>query len=57
VAGISSLGTPVIAALLAWPIFGERPPPVEGLGMILILCGLVVVARAAGRPPPRPLPV
>lgn len=57
VAGMSSLGTPVIAALLAWPIFGERPPPVEGLGMVLILCGLIVVARAAGRTPPRPLPV
>ncbi|CAM3502343.1 EamA family transporter [Bordetella sputigena] len=56
VAGMSSLGTPVIAALLAWPIFGERPAPVEGVGMVLILCGLIVVARAAGRSPPRPLP-
>jgi drug/metabolite transporter (DMT)-like permease len=56
VAGMSSLGTPVIAGLLAWPIFGERPPPIEGLGMVLILCGLVVVARAAGRSPRRPLP-
>ncbi|WP_256988190.1 DMT family transporter [Bordetella genomosp. 9] len=56
VAGMSSLGTPVIAALLAWPIFGEKPAPVEGVGMVLILCGLIVVARAAGRSPPRPIP-
>ncbi len=54
---MSSLGTPVIAALLAWPIFGERPPPVEGLGMALILCGLVG-SRAAGQDPAAPpLPV
>jgi drug/metabolite transporter (DMT)-like permease len=56
VAGVSSLGTPVIAALLAWMIFGERPAAIEGLGMILIMCGLVVVARAASQPQPRSLP-
>jgi drug/metabolite transporter (DMT)-like permease len=55
VAGLSSLGTPVIAALLAWLVFDERPAPVEGLGMILILCGLIVVARAASRPRPPPV--
>jgi drug/metabolite transporter (DMT)-like permease len=56
VAGLSSLGTPVIAALLAWLIFNERPTPIEGLGMIMILCGLVVVARAAGQSQPRSSP-
>jgi drug/metabolite transporter (DMT)-like permease len=50
VAGLSGLGTPVIAALLAWLFFDERPAPVEALGMVLILCGLIVVARAASRP-------
>jgi drug/metabolite transporter (DMT)-like permease len=57
VAGMSALGTPVTAALLAWLIFGERPGLVEGAGMILILCGLLVVARAAGRRRPRSSPV
>ncbi|WP_232462398.1 DMT family transporter [Bordetella genomosp. 9] len=50
VAGLSSLATPVIAALLAWLLFGERPGAVEAFGMILILCGLAIVARATGRP-------
>jgi drug/metabolite transporter (DMT)-like permease len=50
VAGISALGTPVVAAMLAWLFLNEHPTPIEGAGMALILCGLLVVARAASRP-------
>jgi drug/metabolite transporter (DMT)-like permease len=55
VAGISALGTPVVAALLAWLFLNENPTLAEGAGMALILCGLFVVARAANRPRPSPL--
>lgn len=52
IAGLSGLGVPVTAALLAWIILGERPSSLEGVGMVLILCGLFVVSRAAKRPRP-----
>jgi len=50
-AGLSSLGVPVVAVLLAWGLLGERPTGVELLAMALILAGLLVVSRAA-RPDP-----
>lgn len=52
IAGLSSLGVPVVAVLLAWAILGERPTLTEMAGMALILFGLWVVSRAA-RPAPR----
>ena len=63
-AGLSSLGIPMIGLLAGWLELGERPRPMEFAGMLLIGCALVLVsigtlrqarrqepARAA---PPRP---
>ena len=47
IAGLSSLGVPVVAMLLAWAILSERPSLVELGGMALILAGIFVVSRAA----------
>ncbi|WP_251863790.1 DMT family transporter [Achromobacter sp. Marseille-Q4962] len=46
IAGLSSLGVPVTAMLLAWAILSERPTLVELAGMGLILAGIWVVSRA-----------
>ncbi|OZI45427.1 EamA family transporter [Bordetella genomosp. 5] len=47
VAGLSSLGVPVVAMLLAWLILHEQPHGAELGGMALILTGILVVSRAA----------
>jgi len=49
IAGLSSLGVPIMATLLAWLVFAEQPNPVEIAGMALILGGLWVVSRAPRR--------
>jgi drug/metabolite transporter (DMT)-like permease len=49
IAGLSSLGVPIVAVLLAWIMLQERPTLIEGLGITLILAGLRVVSMA-----PRP---
>lgn len=49
IAGLSSLGVPIVAVLLAWVMLQERPTLIEGLGMALILAGLRVVSMV-----PRP---
>ena len=45
IAGLSSLGVPIMATLLAWVLLGERPALIELSGMALIMVGLVVVSR------------
>ena len=50
IAGLSSLGVPIVAMLLAWIILGEQPTLVEAAGMALILGGLWVVSRASRGP-------
>jgi len=47
IAGLSSLGVPVVAMLLAWVVLSERPSMGELGGMVLILAGIFVVSRAA----------
>lgn len=49
VAGMSSLGVPVLAVILAWLLLGERPGSSELIGIVLIMAGLVAVGLA---PPP-----
>jgi len=50
IAGLSGLGVPVVAVLMAWAFLGERPSRDEGIAMALILAGLWVVSRAARLP-------
>lgn len=51
VAGMSSLGVPVLTVVLAWLLLGERPTWLELVGIGFIMCGLLVVnlAPALGR--------
>jgi drug/metabolite transporter (DMT)-like permease len=49
VVSVSFLGEPVIASLLAIPIFGEIPAPRIVLGGAILLVGLAVVAAHADR--------
>lgn len=44
VASVGSLGVPVLSVLLAWAILHERPSPMEGLGIALVLLGLCAVS-------------
>lgn len=50
VAGMSSLGVPVLTVILAWWILGERPDAATLVGIASIVVGLVVVNLAAARP-------
>lgn len=38
---------PVVAALVAWPVLGERPTPAQGLGAALIIAGILLTRRRA----------
>jgi len=49
VAGISSLGVPVLTVILAWLLLDERPSAAEVGGIVLILAGLVIVTSAGMR--------
>ncbi len=42
--------TPAIAALVAWAVLGERPHPVQGIGALLIIAG-VLITRWPSSPP------
>lgn len=50
VVGMSSLGVPVLAVILAWVLLGERPEGATLVGIGSIIVGLVVVNVAALRP-------
>ena len=55
IAGLNALGIPVIAVLASWIQLGERPPPLELGGMVLIgvaLGLLAVLGLRNGRPAP-----
>lgn len=43
VAGMSSLGVPVLAVMLAWVVLGEQPGSLELIGITLIMTGLLVL--------------
>lgn len=50
VAGMASLGVPVIGALAGWLQLGERPGPMELAGMLMVGAALVVISlRSIGR--------
>lgn len=48
VAGMSSLGVPVLAVALAWLLLGETPTLLELVGIALIMLGLVVINLVPG---------
>lgn len=50
VVGMSSLGVPVLAVVLAWLLLDERPDTATLVGISSIIAGLVVVNLAALRP-------
>lgn len=50
VAGMSSLGVPVLTVILAWALLGERPTLLEVVGIVFIMAGLVVVTTAGSAP-------
>lgn len=52
VAGMSSLGVPVLTVILAWLLLGEQPTGAEIAGIVCILAGLVIVTRPGGRRAP-----
>ena len=49
VASVSSLGVPVLSVLLAWLILHERPSPLEGVGIALVLLGLLAISGIGAR--------
>src|SRR5690606_9095213 len=49
VAGMSSLGVPVLTVILAWGLLGERPTATEVGGIVCILAGLVTVTWKGSR--------
>lgn len=53
VAGMAGLGVPVVAVAGAWIALGERPQPIEQVGMLLMMVGLVVVSWTPARRAPR----
>jgi drug/metabolite transporter (DMT)-like permease len=44
IAGLNSLGIPVVAVLSSWVQLGERPPALELAGMLLIGFALALLA-------------
>jgi drug/metabolite transporter (DMT)-like permease len=65
IAGLGTMGTPVVGLLTSWAQLGERPTGMEVVGMVLILVGLAILfvrtsrngasARSSG-PPTIPSP-
>ncbi len=48
IAGMSSLGVPVLTIILAWLLLGERPTLLESVGVVFIMTGLVAVNLPPG---------
>lgn len=44
-AGLYNTGIPVVAALTAWAVRGERPTLLQVLGAGLVLCGVLLCRR------------
>ena len=41
--------TPLIATLVAWPMLDERPVPLQGIGAVLIISGVLLTRRQSKR--------
>lgn len=44
---IYSCVTPLVATLVAWLVLGERPVPLQGIGAVLIVAGVLMTRRKA----------
>jgi drug/metabolite transporter (DMT)-like permease len=54
IAGLGTLGTPVVGLLMSWAQLGEQPTVLEVVGMVIILVGMVILfARGMRNPAPR----
>jgi drug/metabolite transporter (DMT)-like permease len=47
-ASLSSLGVPIVGVLLAWIVLHEQPSPLEIVGMLFVLAGLLAVSGLIG---------
>ncbi len=47
---IYGCAVPIIAALVAWPVLGERPKPLQVAGAVLIVAGVLLTRRPATEP-------
>ena len=47
IAGLGTMGTPVVGLLASWAQLGERPTALEIVGMIVILAGLAILFTRA----------
>lgn len=46
----AGLGQPVVTALLAWPLLGERVTLIQAFGGLAVLAGVYIVHRSRNRP-------
>lgn len=42
---VYSTAIPMVAALVAWPLLGEAPTPIQGVGALLIITGVLLTRR------------
>jgi len=54
IAGLGTMGTPVVGLLLSWAQLGERPTVPEALGMVGILVGLGILLWSGSKSSPAP---
>ena len=58
IAGLGTMGTPVVGLLASWAQLGERPTAVEIVGMIVILVGMgILFTRGTKTVAPAPEPL
>ena len=49
--GLLSLSEPILSSLVAWMWFGETPPPLALVGMVVVLASIAAVVTRAAAPP------
>lgn len=55
-AGLGTMGTPVVGLLMSWAQLGEQPTALESIGMVVILAGMgILFARAIKETTPAPI--
>lgn len=49
IAGLGTMGTPVVGLLMSWAQLGEQPTIFEAVGMVSVLAGLAILLRVGAR--------